>query len=308
MSLYRFAAATAVATFVLLLVGGTVNPTGSSLACPDWPTCYGSFFPEMKNGVEYEHTHRLVATVVGLMTCILAVWIWRARKKDRRLVRLGFLAVGLVVAQGVLGGITVLLKLPLLVSVGHLALSMVFFLLLIYLAYELKPGRAASAGGSLVGGQRSMVLLATLGVYAQVLLGAFVRHSRSGRACNDDFLLCAGKLWPSWGPAQLHMVHRFVALIVLALVVAAAVSGARAALRRPLARSAALAALFLAVLQIVMGLLLVRSSIGLAEAVAHTGVAALLLGSLALAYLALDPEPQPATDRAHAEQALSARS
>src|SRR5690349_13357859 len=123
---HRFAIATTVATFVLLIVGSLVHGTGSSLACPDWPLCYGTLFPKMENGVQFEHTHRLVATGVGIMTVVLAVLLLR-RKGDRSLVRLGVVATVLVVFQGVLGGITVLYKLPRAVSVAHLATSMCFF-------------------------------------------------------------------------------------------------------------------------------------------------------------------------------------
>ncbi|MCL4236184.1 MAG: COX15/CtaA family protein, partial [Deltaproteobacteria bacterium] len=94
MTLFRYAIALVAVTFVLLLVGGTVNPTGSSLACPDWPLCYGQVFPKMEGGVLFEHTHRLVATLVGLMTIGLAVAIARARRDDRDLVRRGWIALG----------------------------------------------------------------------------------------------------------------------------------------------------------------------------------------------------------------------
>jgi heme A synthase len=287
MSLQRFAVATAVATLLLLLVGATVNPSGSSLACPDWPTCYGSFFPAMKNGVEFEHTHRLAAAAVGLMTCVLAVWIWRARRQERRLVALGFAAVGLVVAQGVLGGITVLLRLPLLVSVGHLAVSMLFFLVLIYLCLRLRPGGAPGLVAAVV--PRGLVAAATGGVFVQILLGALVRHTKSGRACNQDWLLCGGELWPSWGPAQLQMAHRIVGVVVALLVTTAAIVALRRAARRPLARAAALAASLVVLLQVALGALLVSSSIGLWQAVAHTGAAALLLGAMSLTFLGLGP-------------------
>jgi heme A synthase len=294
MSLHRFAVATTAMTCVLLLVGATVNPTGSSLACPDWPTCHGSFFPAMQNGVQYEHTHRLVATGVGLMTLVLAFWIGRARRGEPRLKALGWTAVALVVLQGALGGVTVLLKLPMLVSVGHLALSMAFFLVMLYLSYRLRPAARARHEGEGSAGPlaRGWVWLGTGAIFAQVLLGAFVRHSSSGRACNDDWLLCAGSPWPSWHPAQLNMVHRLVGLLVLGLVFAAATAAARRAAdgHRPLARTTALAAPLLCALQIVLGALLVRSSIGLWEAVAHTGVAALLLGSMALSVFALGPD------------------
>src|SRR5712671_2144141 len=107
---HRLAIATAIATFALLVVGSLVHGTGSSLACPDWPLCYGSLFPKMENGVEVEHTHRLVATAVGLMTPALLTLL--ARTRDRRLLGLGIAAAILVVVQGVLGGITVLYQLP----------------------------------------------------------------------------------------------------------------------------------------------------------------------------------------------------
>jgi heme A synthase len=291
MSLYRFAIATSVVTFVLLLVGGTVNPTGSSLACPDWPLCFGSLFPAMKDGVEYEHTHRLVATLVGLMTLILAIWIWRSRGVAASLKRLGFLALGLVIVQGVLGGVTVLLKLPLVVSVAHLAVSMLFLLLLLYLARQLAPPRAATPAQP-----RGLVLAALSGVYLQILLGALVRHTRSGRACNDDWLLCAGQLWPEFHPAQLQVIHRLVGLLVVVLVVAAAVAATRRARESglPGVRGPAIAAPVIALVQVVLGALLVRSSIGLAEAVAHTGVAALLLAALYHVYLGLGSRAEAA--------------
>ncbi|MCX5731932.1 MAG: COX15/CtaA family protein, partial [Deltaproteobacteria bacterium] len=78
---YRIARATAAATFVLLVIGGMVHATGSSLACPDWPLCYGQFFPSMEGGVLYEHGHRLVALAVSLLTLALAAVVWRRRRE-----------------------------------------------------------------------------------------------------------------------------------------------------------------------------------------------------------------------------------
>src|SRR6266498_3167708 len=69
---HRFAVATAVATYLLILIGGLVHGTGSSLACPDWPTCYGSLMPKMEGGVLIEHSHRLAAGTVVILTLALA--------------------------------------------------------------------------------------------------------------------------------------------------------------------------------------------------------------------------------------------
>src|SRR5262249_32873142 len=112
LGLHRFAVLTAGATFVLLFAGGLVTSTGSGLAVPAWPLAFGQFFPEMVGGVLFEHGHRLVASAVGLLTVVLAGWV--VLRDTRPAVRLlGLSALGAVVLQGVLGGITVLYKLPL---------------------------------------------------------------------------------------------------------------------------------------------------------------------------------------------------
>src|SRR5258708_7667249 len=117
MSLRAYSAFMAVATFLLVIAGGMVTSTGSALAVPDWPLSFGQVFPKMEGGVFYEHGHRLIAATVGLLTIILAVWLWR--KAEEPLLRnAGWIAVGLVCAQGILGRVTVLLKFPAVSSVG----------------------------------------------------------------------------------------------------------------------------------------------------------------------------------------------
>jgi len=297
MNLFRFAVATTLATFLLLLVGGTVNPAGASLACPDWPLCYGSLFPEMKNGVQFEHTHRLVATAVGLMTIVLAVWIWRSRPRLRLL---GVLALVGVVLQGVLGGVTVLLRLPLAVSTAHLALSMLFFGLLIYLCFRLWPGAERESRGPTM--HRGLVGLGVALVYVQILLGALVRHTGAGRVCGTDFLLCGGAAWPEFHPAQMHMIHRFFGYAVFVFVILVSVAALRQARRhgRRLTRFAALAAPSVALLQVILGMLTVATGVGVPAATAHLGGGALLLATMLVTFLSMGPERealQPEIDR-----------
>src|SRR5215813_7390985 len=100
---HRFGVATAVATFCLLIAGGLVSTTESGLACPDWPLCEGKLIPKMANGKQFEHTHRLVASAVATMTFVLCVMIFRRRRADRLLTRLGAAAAVLVVVQALLG-------------------------------------------------------------------------------------------------------------------------------------------------------------------------------------------------------------
>ncbi|MBZ0253451.1 MAG: COX15/CtaA family protein, partial [Candidatus Methylomirabilis sp.] len=132
--LARFAKATAAATFFLLFAGAMVTSTGSGLSVPDWPLSYGTLMPPMVGGIFYEHGHRMVATAVGLLTVVLAAWLW-VREERLWVRRLGLAALGLVVAQGVLGGLTVLLLLPAPVSSAHATLGQTFFLVTILIAY-----------------------------------------------------------------------------------------------------------------------------------------------------------------------------
>src|SRR5438552_4014624 len=103
---YRFAWATAAATFALLIIGSLVHATGSSLACPDWPLCYGQIFPKMEGGIFFEHGHRLAAAAVIIATGGLCALVWKHRR-ERSLRALATLAVGLVLVQAALGAITV---------------------------------------------------------------------------------------------------------------------------------------------------------------------------------------------------------
>src|SRR5262245_16027309 len=131
---HRLAQLAAVATFLLLVIGGTVNPTGSSLACPE-PTfvCDGQLFPPMVGGVLYEHGHRLAAMTVGLLQIALTVMLFLRRPALRRL---AVILLGMVMAQGALGAITVKYKLPWFVSTGHLLLGMSYFAALVYTVFR----------------------------------------------------------------------------------------------------------------------------------------------------------------------------
>src|SRR5438067_11436895 len=130
--LHRFAMLTAAATLVLICIGGIVTSKGVGMSVPDWPTTYGYnmfFFPFSKwvGGVFYEHSHRLLASAVGLLTVILAVWLWV--KEARAWLRwLGILAVAAVILQGVLGGLRVT-KIKDEIGIFHAGLAQLFFVL-----------------------------------------------------------------------------------------------------------------------------------------------------------------------------------
>src|SRR5512134_1338952 len=136
--LHRFSIVVVGCTVALILAGSLVTSTGSGLAVPDWPTTYGEnmfLFPPSKwvGGILYEHGHRLIASGVGFLTIILAVWLW-VQEPRRWLKKLGVAALGAVILQGLLGGLTVLFFLPAAISTAHAGLAEVFFCLTVAIA------------------------------------------------------------------------------------------------------------------------------------------------------------------------------
>ena len=187
MALRAYTAFIAVVTFLLVIAGGMVTSTGSALAVPDWPLSFGQVFPKMEGGVFYEHGHRLIAATVGFLTMILAVWLWRSAQEP--LLRFaGWVALGLVCLQGVLGGITVLLKLPAVASVGHACLGQIFFAWICCIAVMCNSSSSAATGGGPMGSLpasagndvrklRRLALMTTGFVLFQLVFGAIYRHT-----------------------------------------------------------------------------------------------------------------------------------
>jgi heme A synthase len=226
---HRFAKLAAVATFFLLIIGGTVNPTGSSLACPE-PTlvCHGQLFPPMTGGVLYEHGHRLAAMTVGLLQIGLTLLLLR-RRRDLR--RLAWLTLFLVIAQGALGAITVKYKLPWFVSTGHLMLAMTYFATLIYLAFRTRRDgpvielRRHDRMRAELGSTRVLVGVACALVVGQLLLGALVRHLGAAMAClGIPSCTRGGDWWPEASVQQLHMVHRGFGVLVAVGTISVAIA------------------------------------------------------------------------------------
>jgi len=164
------------AVIFLLAAGAMVTSTGSGLSVPDWPLSFGKAHAPMKGGVFYEHGHRMVATTVGALTMLLALWIQRVERRAW-VRRLGWTALGLVILQGFLGGATVLLRLPVWTSAAHACLAQGYFLVVVFLAMVLSPGWSNPAA-SLPAGSRlpAVATVTTLLIYVQLILGALTRH------------------------------------------------------------------------------------------------------------------------------------
>jgi cytochrome c oxidase assembly protein subunit 15 len=244
--LRRFTKLVATATLFLIFAGAMVTSTGSGLAVPDWPLAYGMLFPPMIAGIFYEHGHRLIAGTVGFLTVIQALWLQR-REPKRHVRILGWTSLGAVIAQGLLGGLTVKLLLPPIVSIAHAGLAEIFLCLNVSIAFC----TSAFAAGTLAprSGERGALSLpkgrvrgdATLRalpilVYLQILAGALMRHLGAGLAI-PDFPTSMGRLVPRFTSTAIavNYAHRvgglLVALAVIVSLVAMFRSGA-AVMRR----------------------------------------------------------------------------
>ncbi|MEE2637748.1 MAG: COX15/CtaA family protein [Acidobacteriota bacterium] len=230
--LHLYARLLCASTLALITAGGMVTSTGSGLAVPDWPNTYGYFmfsFPlsKMVGGIFYEHGHRMIASIVGLLTIGLVVWL--ARGESRRWIRrLGIVALATVVLQGLLGGITVLYFLPTPISVSHAGLAQIFFCLTVALTLFTSSGWrrdgevTALSRHTAVSDDAAMMRLATalpVLVYIQILVGATMRHTGAGLAIPDFPLVFGGLLPPTWnGGIAVHYLHRVGAIVTTVVI------------------------------------------------------------------------------------------
>ena len=330
--LHRFAFFTALATLFLICSGGLVTSKGVGLAVPDWPTTFGYnmfLFPvsQWVGGIFFEHTHRLIASGVGFLTIILAVWLWRGENR-RWLRHLGFGALALVILQGVLGGLRVtMLKDE--IGIFHACLAQMFFgvLVLITIATSrlwlrlsrIRTVRCAVPAKALA----RIAIFTTAVIFLQLGLGATMRHQHRDLAILD-FPAAYGQFIPSmtaerlaeinnWRNARalsevtpfqiwLQLAHRFLALVIAAGVIVCLVRARAVALREtPLARSAAAWFLLLAS-QITLGAWVIWSNKAADIATAHvaTGATMLALGiAISTICLRLLHEPAALTEQGY---------
>jgi len=307
--LCRFTWFTALCTWLLIGLGGLVTSKGVGMSVPDWPTTYGYnmfLFPihMWDGGIFYEHSHRLFASFVGLLTTVIAVWV--QSKEDRRWLRvLGWAAFVGVVLQGVLGGLRVRLSLDGL-GIPHAALAQLFLCLLVFMGvvtsrwWERRWSEKWSF--SMSPSAQRLVLLTTVLIFVQLLIAAGMRHQHAGLAV-PDFPLAYGKIYPPTDATfveeinrkrmhpmdfneitafqiHLHMLHRFVAYALLVLITVAALKLHKALADQPLARRVATGWLILIWVQAGMGIVTVLKNKPADIATLHvmTGALTLLAG------------------------------
>jgi heme A synthase len=309
----RLALATAVATLVLIVIGGIVRVSDSGLGCGPadsglhgWPFCNGDLVPGVDLNAIIEYSHRTVAGIVGLMMLSLAVLAWRRHRGHRAIVRASFAAAGLVIAQGLLGAATVEEGLDETLVALHLGLAMILLALVIYIWRAAKPGVAGAdppAGGPRL---RGLSVASSGLVLATIVAGGYMAGTQKyGRpdyqlgdgahhACGKEFPTCNGDFLP-FGQARLvdiHLTHRVFMYVATVLVVWLAVLAIR---RAPSARIVRLAqlALGLLVAQILVGALNVWLDEYEALIVTHLTLATLLWSSVVAIAFELYRVPAP---------------
>jgi cytochrome c oxidase assembly protein subunit 15 len=223
--LHRFAKLVAGCTVFLVLAGSLVTSTNSGLSVPDWPTSYGwnmFTFPPSKwvGGIFYEHGHRLIASTVGFLTIVLAAWLWREDPR-RWMKRLGGAALGAVILQGALGGVTVLFFLPSAVSTAHAALAEIFFCITVAIALFTSDAWIRGDGRVDDAWLRGAATMTTVLIFVQMLLGATMRHTGAGLAIPDFPLMFGGVVPDHWdSKIAIHFSHRVGALAVTLAIAA----------------------------------------------------------------------------------------
>ena len=243
--LNRFAILVACATFFLIIAGALVTSHDAGLATEDWPLSNGQVFPEMVGNLFWEHGHRMVATTVGMLTIALLIYIL-VKEKRSWVRKLGVVALLAVIAQGLLGGLTVKWLLPLPVSTAHATLAQLFFCITVSLAVftsrswiEAQPLPEEEAHENAGPPLRYLCTAALVTIFVQLILGATLRHSAT---------------WDRHLPTELILAHVGGALAVTLALGGAAVSVLRRHRGYTFLTRPAMLALVLLGIQLLLGL------------------------------------------------------
>jgi len=299
--LNRFAWFTSAVTLLLICSGGMVTSKNVGLAVPDWPTTFGYnmfLFPASKwiGGILFEHTHRLLASTVGLLTIALAAWLWL--REERIWLRwLGVIAVVGVILQGILGGLRVTLLRDQ-IGIFHACVAQAFLGLLVFIALATSKTWKRLLRDDHAGDVAWVAIATTMAIYLQLALGATMRHQHRDLAILD-FPTAYGSWIPDTGAAAiskinawrdaralsdvnasqiwLQMAHRFGALVVAAGVIVFWSRVRRGRPEQPPLRT--LSNLWLAgmIVQITLGAWTIWSNKAADIATAHVAVGATML-------------------------------
>lgn len=279
----RLCLLTCAVIFGLIVVGGIVRATDSGLGCPDWPRCHGSFIPKWEKHTLIEYSHRLTASVAGVLVLGVAVWAWRSYRRVPAIVYPATFAFALLLVQAWLGKETVERELPPEIVAVHLAMALTILTLLglvltttFALDARLPRPVVSRAFGRLA-------VLASMTTLALMLVGSYVSGAGYGLACSG-WPLCNRELFPTADltSVQVHFLHRLLALVLALVLVGLVWSGWRERRQAPFAAYLAAAALGIFLIQALIGAASIWTRLAAEASAAHLAFATLLWTLLAV--------------------------
>lgn len=190
--------------FILIPLGASVRAMNAGLACPDWPLCFGDIIPDYHPQVYLEFIHRALAGIVGIYFFNISYFIFKAERISSATKKVTVFAVILLIAQIIMGALTVTLHLDEYIVAGHLSMGTAFFATLVWLYTSIRYQSKVLASKKL----KVFSGFAFLAVYIQIILGGLVASHYAALACTD-FPLCHGQWIPTLsGVTGLHVIHR----------------------------------------------------------------------------------------------------
>jgi heme A synthase len=275
---------TIAATFVLVVIGGTVRATDSGLGCPDWPTCHGRLIPSADKHTIIEYSHRTAATVVGVLFLGVTFFTFKTERRNKLVFWLAFSAGVVLLAQIILGGVTVKKELPAEVVAAHLATAMAFMGIMIVTAtisiMRARGLRVAAAVGDTNFNRMAMLTAAV--AFLTLVLGSYISGTDASLACSG-WPLCNGSLVPGGGSAEgLHFLHRLVAGVLGIRLLGLIERAFEERRRQPMLIALTLFAGASYLAQVMIGAANIWTDLAAGVVVAHLSMAALLFCTLVL--------------------------
>ncbi len=276
--------ATALVTYVLVVLGGVVRVSGSGLGCPDWPLCHGRLLPPLNLHAIIEYSHRTTASLTSVLIVLTALAAWSAWRHRRDIVIPATIALGLLAVQVALGAITVRLELPPMIVLAHLATAMALLgAVCVTAVAALLPVPAGAVDPLSIGRTR----LAAAGTYLLILSGSLVVGSGASGAC-DAWPLCGGGFSFAFdGLPAIQLLHRGVAAVIGLLIVVSLLSVLTRHRRQPAVRATVALTLAALAFQLAVGAAVVTLHLPAALRGLHLALAsAVWAGTVVLAVIA----------------------